>query len=72
MPSRNNQGRPSKSPNELKKKMNFMLSPLVIAYLDSVSASTGISKSALVENCIRKQMKQNGGDPDRAAQTSRN
>jgi len=72
MSNRNSQGRPAKEPGELKKKINLMLSPAVIAYLEAASKATGISKSALAENSIRNQMRKDGGNPDRAGQTSRN
>jgi hypothetical protein len=69
---RNTPGRPNSAPDKLKKKVSLMLSPAVIAYLEATSFATGISKSALAENCIRLQMRKDGGDPNQAAQTSGN
>ena len=70
MPPNKNRGRPAVDPEKLKKKINLMFSPPVIAYLDAVAMETGISKSAIVENHIRIQMRKDGGDPRRAAKTS--
>jgi len=69
---RKNPGRPPVDPETLKKKINLMLSPKVITFVAELSKLTGISKSAIIESYVRRQMRRCGGDPERAAQTSHN
>jgi hypothetical protein len=68
MPNKKKPGRPSIDPETLKQKVTLMLSPAVVAYLETIKSQTGFSKSATTEHCIRIQMRKGTGSD--AAKTS--
>jgi len=56
-----------------KVRTQLMLSPSVIAYLDAASKNTNLSKSALLELCVRREMdKEKPGESGSEGKTSRN
>jgi hypothetical protein len=69
-PAKRGPGRPQKDPDDLKHRVDLMLSAKSIAWLDAVRGRTGISRAALVELYIRLQIDEHDGDPIRAAKTS--
>lgn len=55
-PSKSPRGRPPKDPDEIKKVLNFSLTPEAQNLLRQASKKTGQSMSALLEMCIRQHI----------------